>query len=154
MDIEFLSPTNFPDVYLPIDTSEKVPSSNRVFKAFFFYSDTMNVLDESRDNTKLCIVQSAKDIFVIEDSKQFDGKYFVIEELDQDLIDSLHKFIDDIQRSKRVTISDLHLKPGLTNVRVHIRDTDLIKLKEIQHLVNSKNIEIFKTCYVSVIIIW
>jgi recombination protein RecR len=52
-------------------------------------------LDESRDNTKLCIVQSAKDIFVIEDSKQFDGKYFVIEELDQDLIDSLHKFIDN-----------------------------------------------------------
>ena len=36
-----------------------------------------------------CIVQSAKDIFVIEDSKQFDGKYFVIEELDQDVIDSL-----------------------------------------------------------------
>jgi recombination protein RecR len=52
-------------------------------------------LDESRDNTKLCIVQSAKDIFVIEDSKQFDGKYFVIEELDQEVIDSLHKFIND-----------------------------------------------------------
>ncbi len=52
-------------------------------------------LDESRDNTKLCIVQSAKDIFVIEDSRQFDGKYFVIEELDQEVLDSLHKFIND-----------------------------------------------------------
>ena len=39
-------------------------------------------LDESRDNTKLCIVQSAKDIFVIE-------------ELDQEVLDSLHKFIND-----------------------------------------------------------
>jgi recombination protein RecR len=52
-------------------------------------------LDESRDSSKLCIVQSAKDIFVIEDSRQFDGKYFVIEELDQEVLDSLHKFIND-----------------------------------------------------------
>ena len=52
-------------------------------------------LDESRDKSKLCIVQSAKDIFVIEDSNQFDGKYFVIEELDLDVIDSLQKFIID-----------------------------------------------------------
>jgi recombination protein RecR len=52
-------------------------------------------LDDSRDDSKLCIVQSAKDIFVIEDSNQFDGKYFVIEELDQEVIDSLHKFIND-----------------------------------------------------------
>jgi len=52
-------------------------------------------LDESRDNEKLCIVQSAKDIFVIEDSNQFDGRYFVIEELDQDILDSLQKFIID-----------------------------------------------------------
>jgi recombination protein RecR len=52
-------------------------------------------LDESRDNTKLCIVQSAKDIFVIEDSNQFDGKYFVIEELDQEVIDALNKFVVD-----------------------------------------------------------
>lgn len=37
----------FPDVYLPTDTNEEVPSLNRVFKAFFFYSDTINVLDES-----------------------------------------------------------------------------------------------------------
>ncbi len=35
-------------------------------------------LDESRDSRKLCIVQSAKDIFIIEDSKEFDGRYFVI----------------------------------------------------------------------------
>ena len=32
---------------------------------------------------------------VIEDSNQFDGRYFVIEELDQDVIDSLQKFIID-----------------------------------------------------------
>ena len=52
-------------------------------------------LDDSRDNTKMCIVQSAKDIFIIEDSKQFDGKYFVIEELEQYALDSLTHFVDD-----------------------------------------------------------
>jgi len=52
-------------------------------------------LDDSRDNEKLCIVQSAKDIFIIEDSKQFDGKYFVIEELDQEAIDSLTRFVNE-----------------------------------------------------------
>ena len=52
-------------------------------------------LDDSRDETKICIVQSAKDIFIIEDSKQFDGKYFVIEELEQDSLDMLIKFVND-----------------------------------------------------------
>lgn len=52
-------------------------------------------LDESRDNSKVCIVQSAKDIFIIEDSKQFDGKYFVIEELEPEVIDVLIDFVDD-----------------------------------------------------------
>jgi len=52
-------------------------------------------LDDTRDNTKLCIVQSAKDIFIIEDSKQFDGKYFVIEELEYDTLDSLMQFINN-----------------------------------------------------------
>ena len=50
-------------------------------------------LDDTRDNSKLCIVQSAKDIFIIEDSKQFDGKYFVIEELEYDTLSSLMQFI-------------------------------------------------------------
>lgn len=52
-------------------------------------------LDDSRDSSKLCIVQSAKDIFIIEDSKQFDGKYFVIEELDQEAIDMLINFVGE-----------------------------------------------------------
>ena len=46
-------------------------------------------LDEDRDHTTLCIVQSAKDIFTIEESKQFSGKYFVIESLEEDIINDL-----------------------------------------------------------------
>lgn len=52
-------------------------------------------LDDNREKTKMCIVQSAKDIFIIEESKQFDGLYFVIEELDPDSIDRLENFVNE-----------------------------------------------------------
>jgi len=50
-------------------------------------------LDENKDRTKVCIVQSAKDIFIIDESKQFDGLYFVLEELEPEAIDRLMEFI-------------------------------------------------------------
>jgi len=50
-------------------------------------------LDELRDEEKICLVQSAKDIFIIEDSKQFDGKYFVLESLDETNCDMLEKLV-------------------------------------------------------------
>lgn len=40
---------HFPDVYTMKDPKEEIPSLNQVFKTFFFYSDTMNVLNESSD---------------------------------------------------------------------------------------------------------
>lgn len=39
----------FPDVYLPTDPAQETPELNRIFKTFFFYSDTMNVLNESEN---------------------------------------------------------------------------------------------------------
>lgn len=38
---------HFPDVYLLDDPNTDVLESNRIFKTFFFYSDTMNVLGET-----------------------------------------------------------------------------------------------------------
>jgi len=52
-------------------------------------------LDDNRNKTKVCIVQSAKDIFIIEESKQFDGLYFVIEELAPESIDQMLDFIKE-----------------------------------------------------------
>lgn len=40
---------HFPDVYIPTIENEKIPSLNRLFKSFFFYSDTINVREESND---------------------------------------------------------------------------------------------------------
>jgi recombination protein RecR len=39
-------------------------------------------LDDTRYIDQLCIVDSAKDIFVIENSKQFMGRYFVLDDID------------------------------------------------------------------------
>jgi recombination protein RecR len=51
-------------------------------------------LDSDRDDTSLCIVQSAKDIFIIEESKQYTGKYFVIESLEEEPIMKLLQKVD------------------------------------------------------------
>ncbi len=68
-------------------------------------------LDDSRNHTKVCIVQSAKDIFIIEESKQFDGLYFVIDELETQIIDKLLVFI------KEKAINDVlfAITPSLAN---------------------------------------
>ena len=46
--------------------------------------------DPYRDNTKLCIVQNAKDILTIEESGQFDGVYYVVTEVSD--LDEAHLF--------------------------------------------------------------
>lgn len=68
-------------------------------------------LDDSRIKSRVCIVQSAKDIFVIEESKQFTGVYFVIEELELDVLDKLMIFI------KKNKVKDIlfAITPSLSN---------------------------------------
>lgn len=68
-------------------------------------------LDDTRNAQILCLVQSAKDIFVIEESKQFKGKYFVIEELEQE---SLSLLLSYVQNNK---VNDIlfALTPSLSN---------------------------------------
>jgi len=39
--------------------------------------------DERRDSSLLCIVENAKDILLLEENGLFDGKYFVLESLDE-----------------------------------------------------------------------
>ena len=52
-------------------------------------------LDERRDIHKLCIVESAKDIFVLEEHKLFDGKYFVLSSLDDEVLEKLEACIKE-----------------------------------------------------------
>ncbi len=49
--------------------------------------------DEERDEKRLCIVSSAKDIFSLELSGGYDGRYFVFEEMRATLVDKLEECV-------------------------------------------------------------
>lgn len=51
--------------------------------------------DESRDATVLCIVESAKDILLLEENQLFSGRYFVLERLEEVSIAHLHELAKD-----------------------------------------------------------
>ena len=50
-------------------------------------------IDEERDKNILCIVKNPKDIFYIEDSKSFDGFYFVLDNLNEEKLNKLKNLI-------------------------------------------------------------
>ena len=52
-------------------------------------------LDDRRDHHKLCIVESAKDILVLEEHKLFDGTYFVLSSLDESAILKLEALVKE-----------------------------------------------------------
>jgi len=49
--------------------------------------------DDERDHSKLCLVTSIKDLFVVEDSKSFDGGYFIFDAIETDKLDELKVLI-------------------------------------------------------------
>jgi len=51
--------------------------------------------DENRDRTKLCIVESEKDIFIIEDLGFFNGRYFVFENMEKGNVKKLRNLVKD-----------------------------------------------------------
>ena len=84
-------------------------------------------LDEDRDDKTLCIVQSAKDIFIIEESKQFSGKYFVIESLEDEIITTLIKRVE----KSEVNHILFAVTPSLANDAFILYIEDRLKNKNI-----------------------
>ena len=52
-------------------------------------------LDEYRDKSKLCLVENAKDILIIEEGAEYDGRYFVLESLDESDIEQLKRLVEE-----------------------------------------------------------
>lgn len=50
--------------------------------------------DENRDKSLLCVVESAKDILILEESASFNGLYFVLENLEEKDIQKLIQMIE------------------------------------------------------------
>lgn len=49
--------------------------------------------DENRDSHLLCIVENAKDILLLEENALFEGRYFVLEKLDEASVSHLQKIV-------------------------------------------------------------
>jgi len=49
--------------------------------------------DENRDATLLCIVENAKDILLLEENRLFEGRYFVLESLENFNLSKLEKIV-------------------------------------------------------------
>lgn len=49
--------------------------------------------DESRDETLLCIVENAKDILLLEENRLFDGRYFVLDSLENFNLSGLERLV-------------------------------------------------------------
>ncbi len=68
-------------------------------------------LDEDRDSSLLCIVESAKDMLILEENGAFEGCYFVLEDLDDETLDRLKKIV----KTKDVKEIVFALTPGLSS---------------------------------------
>ncbi|WP_297440436.1 recombination mediator RecR [Sulfurimonas sp.] len=82
--------------------------------------------DESRDTTLLCIVENAKDILLLEENGLFDGKYFVLETLEELSISHL----EDIVKNG-VTEVLFALTPSISNDAVILYIEDKLSQYEI-----------------------
>ncbi len=51
--------------------------------------------DERRDNTLLCIIENAKDVLLLEENGLFDGKYFVLDSLEELTVSHLIKMVEN-----------------------------------------------------------
>lgn len=51
--------------------------------------------DDMRDANKLCIVESAKDIYILEENGSYNGLYFVLENLENESLEKLSRRIEE-----------------------------------------------------------
>ncbi len=97
---------------------------------------------ESRDRKKLCIVENPKDIFVLEENTEYDGRYFVLDSLEELDIEKLKNILKD-----GVEEVIFALIPSLSNDAViffledKIKDFELIFTKIAQGVPTGINLE-------------
>ncbi len=77
---------------------------------------------ESRDKKKLCIVENAKDIFVLEENTEYDGRYFVLDSIEEFDIEKLESILEE--GVKEVIFA---LTPSLSNDTIIFFLEDKIK---------------------------
>jgi recombination protein RecR len=84
-------------------------------------------LDEDRDHSKVCIVESAKDILVLEENNIYDGLYFVLNDLEEESVQRLQSIVQE--EVKEIIFA---LTPSISNDAVILFIEDKLKEYEIQ----------------------
>ncbi len=84
-------------------------------------------LDENRDTNILCIVESVKDIYTLEESGSYNGIYFVLENLDDISIAKLHEKIEKTKVNEIL----FALTPGLPSDAIMLFIEDRFKNMDI-----------------------
>ncbi len=82
--------------------------------------------DERRDDTVLCIVENAKDILLLEENGLFDGKYFVLDALDEFTLSTLVSIV-----KSGVSEVLFAITPSISNDAVILYIEDKLKSFEI-----------------------
>lgn len=99
--------------------------------------------DLERQRTLLCITQSPKDVLVIEESKSYNGLYFVLSELDESTIERLRNMIEKLGVKELIFALTHGLNSDATIFFIEERLKDLnLKLSKIaQGIPNGVNLE-------------
>ncbi len=82
--------------------------------------------DESRNIKELCIVDNVKDIFILEENTEFEGRYFVFENLEEDTLERLEKMVEE-----GVEEIIFALTPSLSNDALILFIEDKLKNKNL-----------------------
>lgn len=91
-------------------------------------------LDENRNKQLLCIVQNAKDIFILEETKLFSGKYLVISELNEEIMKHLINLIqtNDIKSILFAITPSISNEAFILYIEDRLKDFD-IEFNKIAH---------------------
>lgn len=99
--------------------------------------------DLERQRTLLCVIQSPRDVLVIEESKSYNGLYFILNELDENTMEKLRKMIEKLGVKELIFALTHGLNSDATIFFIEERLKDLnLKLSKIaQGIPNGVNLE-------------
>lgn len=85
-------------------------------------------VDDERDKEILCIVENPKDILIIEQNNIFNGLYFVLDEVNNEIVDKL-KFNVENDKVKEIIFA---LTPGINSDGIILYIEDKLKDQDIK----------------------
>ena len=84
--------------------------------------------DFGRNRDKICVVESPKDIFIFENNNIFDGLYFVLDDVNEQILSRLEKMIDENGSDELI----FALTPSVNSDGIMLYIEDKLKHKSVK----------------------